>query len=188
MSYNISMIQTKQITVVDDTLNNFLEQCNNRGYKNNNSLESLKFDWCLDVGGAWFATYKHDEIISLSGCHPWVNGWRMLFRGVQTEARPVGLNRHHMQSYCFYEQLPLQLQFAFGDKIDIDNDFAYITTNTDNDASGKMTRINKTFSHLEKSGLVRGLGESEVYGVTQNTWLLNIIDYSNTRVKYDIEN
>lgn len=181
------MIQTKQINVADDTLNHFMLRCDLKGFKNNNTLQNLKFDWCLDVGGAWFATYKDNEIISLSGCHPWANGWRMLFRGAQMEARPIGLNRHHMQSYGFYYELPLQLQFAFGDEIDFDNDFAYVTTNTDNDASGKMTRINKTFSHLEKSGLVKGLGESEVYGVTQNTWLLNINNYNNVRVKYDIK-
>lgn len=180
-------LYTQQLTIADDSLLDFIKRCDELGYNNNNSLEDLKFDWCMDIGGAWFATYKNNEMISLSGLHPWANGWRMLFRGAQTEARPIGLNRHHMQSYGFYYQLPMQLQFAFGDNIDIDNDFAYITTNTDNDASGKMTRINKTFTHLEKSGLVDGLGESEVYGVTQNTWLLNINNYNNIRVNYDIE-
>ena len=47
----------------------------------------MKFDWCLDVGGMWFATYRNNDIISL-GIHPWENGrhfgtsersWRALF-------------------------------------------------------------------------------------------------------------
>lgn len=179
------MIETKQLTVVDDTLYRFLQQCGEHGYKNNDTLESLKFDWCIDIGGAWFATYKDNEIISLSGIHPWANGWRALFRGVQIEARPIGLNRHHMQSYCFYSQLPLQMKFAFGNTIDISNDFVYITTNTETDASGKMTRINKTFYHLERLGLVKNLGEHEIYNVNQNTWILNIDTYNEIRNRYD---
>ena len=180
------MLETKQITVADEDLYDFLQQCSEHGYKNNDTLSNLKFDWCMDIGGAWFATYKDNKIISLSGIHPWANGWRALFRGVQTEARPIGLNRHHMQSYCFYSQLPLQMKFAFGNTVDFSNDFVYITTNTETDASGKMTRINKTFYHLERLGLVKNLGEHEIYNVNQNTWILNVDTYNKIRNRYDI--
>ena len=178
----------EQLYQVDDRLLKFLDECERKGYYNNNTLESLKFDWCLDIGGAWFATVKNNKIISLSGIHPWANGWRALFRGVQLEARPIGLNRHHMQSYPFYSHLPQQIKFAFNNNIDIHNDFVYITTNTETDSSGKMTRINKTFYHLEKLGLVKNLGEHDVYNVKQNTWILNIENYNNIRGSYDIKN
>ena len=63
--------------------------------------------------------------------------------------------------------------------------FIYITTNTENDASGKMNRIDKTFFHLEKLELVKNLGTSEVFGVNQNTWILNINKYNEIRRQYN---
>ena len=62
---------TKELTSVDENLKKFLQKCDDKKFSNNNTLDSMKFDWCLDVGGMWFATYRNNDIISLSGIHPW---------------------------------------------------------------------------------------------------------------------
>ncbi len=164
-------------------LEQFCKDCSVQGYHNNSSTQAMKFDWCADTG-AWFATRKNNKIISISGIHPWLNGWRALFRGVQTEARP-GLSRHHMSSYCFHSQLPLQIEWAKQQEKYPENLSIYITTNTETDASGKMLRINKTFTHLERAGLVQNLGRAEAFSVLQNVWLLNIDKYTEIRESYD---
>ena len=57
----------------------------------------------------------------------------------------------------------------------------YITTNTENDASGKMIRIDKTFHHLAKSKIVSHVATEEVYYTLQNVWLLNKENYNAIR-------
>ena len=187
-------IETRELVVADKSLADFLAKCDKRNLQNNNTLDHMKFQWCIDNGGTWFATYIDDNIISLSGIHPWDYGrhygtkdksWRTLFRGVQLETRKIGINRHHMQSYCFYSQLPLQIEWAMKRSLNPDNEYFYITTNTENDASGKMTRINKTFHHLEKTGLVKCLGISEVYDTDQTVWELNQEKYKQIRERYE---
>ena len=181
-------IETKELVVADKSLDNFLRKCEQKNFKNNSSLDIMKFQWCLDTGGTWFATYVDGEIISFSGIHPWDHsrrhGCRILFRGVQLEPRKIGLNRHHMQSYGFYYHVPLQIEWAKKRSINPDNEYFYITTNTDYDMSGKMTRINKTFHHLEKTGIVKCLGVSEVFNVDQTTWELDQTKYNDIRARY----
>ena len=179
------MIITEELKVITPELKDFLKVCDEKDFMNNNTLENMKFEWCLERGGMWYATYDNGRMVSVSGIHPWANGWRALLRGVQTESKKIGLNRHHMQSYCFHSQLPYQIEYASSKETDLDNMFIYITTNTENDASGKMNRIDKTFFHLEKLELVKNLGTSEVFGVNQNTWILNINKYNEIRRQYN---
>ena len=179
----LSKIETKQLTSVTPELTQFTKDCEALGYNNNSNIKLMKWAWCMDIGGAWFATYDENKIISISGIHPWLNGWRALFRGVQTQARP-GLSRHHMSSYCFHSQLPLQIEWAKQNE-KYRNPSIYITTNTETDQSGKMLRINKTFTHLERAGLVQNLGRAEVFETIQNVWLLDIDRYTEIRESYD---
>lgn len=166
---------TNIITYDTPELHAFIEKCNTLNYKNNNSLKSMKFQWCLDNGGAWYTTVDNDgNIISLSGIHPFRDGYRSLFRGVQLYPRDVGLNKYHMQSHCFYYQLPYQIEFANGSPV-------YITTNVTNDASGKMTRIDKTFHHLQRVGLVDYIVQEEIFNTLQNVWELNVEKYNAVR-------
>jgi hypothetical protein len=175
------MIYTTKLTSPTPQLMNFLTQCDSLGYKNNNSLKAMKFEWCLEEGGMWFATHdSEDEIISLSGIHPFKDGWRVLFRGAQLESRPCGLNRYHMQSYCFHSQLPYQIEWAKGHSKS-ENPFLYITTNTDTDQSGRMQKVNKTFLTLERYDIVCCLGKEEIFNVNQNVWLLDIKNYEGVR-------
>lgn len=168
------MIYTRQIS--DDDIHDvitFMSECYRRGYMNNKSLIAMKWEWCLE-NGAWFATYKDDSIISVSGIHSFKDGYRALFRGAQLESRPAGLNKYHMTSYCFAEQLPLQINFASRAPI-------YITTNIENDASGKMNKIDKLFHILEKQNIVGHESTEDVFYTKQNVWRLNVEKYNSIR-------
>lgn len=167
-------METLELTSVTPALQKFIKQCDARGYKNNNSLTAMKFEWCLHTGGMWHATYKDNDIISLSGVHPFEDGYRALFRGAQLESRPAGLNKHHMSSWCFYAQLPHQIEWANGKPL-------YVTTNVNNDASGKMNKINKLFGLLEKQNIVEHTGQDEVFFTLQNIWRINVDEYLRVR-------
>lgn len=170
-------MRTEQLSETNIALMTFIDKCDQRGYKNNNSLKAMKWDWCLE-NGAWFATYNElDEIISISGIHHWKDGYRALFRGAQLYPRQIGINKYHMQSYCFHSQLPHQIAYA-------DSKPIYITTNFENDASGKMIRIDRTFRLLEKTGLVEYISTEEVFYVQQNIWRLNVECYNTIRKNY----
>jgi hypothetical protein len=170
-------MKTLPLSDVTPQLLKFIDICQSVNYNNNNSLKSMKFHWCLENGGAWYATYNdNDDIISLSGIHPFKDGYRALFRGVQLYPRNIGINKYHMQSHCFYYQLPYQIEFS-GDKP------LYITTNVINDASGKMTRIDKTFCLLERTQLVSNISQEVIFNTLQNVWVLNKEAYFKIRNK-----
>jgi hypothetical protein len=137
----------------------------------------MKWEWCLE-NGAWFATYKDNNIISITGVHKFKDGYRALFRGAQLETRPVaGLNRYQMQSYGMCDHLPLQIEFANGLPV-------YITTNITNDESGRMNRIHKSFSVMAKSGMLTHVGDEEVFYVQQSIWQVNVDRYFEIRSRY----
>jgi hypothetical protein len=168
---------TQQLHSVDSRLENFIKTCNDLGYTNNGDLKSLKFEWCLDNGGAWWGTYDKDNTqISMSGIHPFKDGYRALFRGVQLYSRNIGLSRYHMQSHCFYYELPEQIKFAKDKPI-------YITTSFSSDASGRMNKVDKIFYHLESAGIVTYYGSELVYNTLQNVWVLDTERYFEVRNK-----
>lgn len=169
------MNNTKQITNPTE-LTEFIELCRHMGFSNNESLSKLKWQWILENKGSWWATVlkdkTHSNIVALSGIHPFKNGYRALFRGVQTFQRNAGLNKYHMSSYPFAEHLPKQMEWAQSKSNDKDVPI-YITTNVDNDASGKMLRINKLFHLLEKAGIVNYVNEEIVFNTKQTIWEVN---------------
>jgi len=181
----LSKIETKQLTGVTPELEQFCKDCSALGYHNNSSIKAMKFDWCIQEGGAWWATRNNNnKIIAVTGIHPWLNGWRALFRGAQISSR-AGLSKHHMTSWGFHSHLPLQIEYARQNEKYPENLSIYITTNTETDNSGKMLRINKTFNLLQRQGLVDNLGRAEAYGVVQNVWLLDVKRYTEIRQTYD---
>ena len=62
------MINTTLLDQVTPELEEFIAECDKLGYKNNNSLKSLKFDWCLE-NGMWHGTFKDGKLIAISGIH-----------------------------------------------------------------------------------------------------------------------
>lgn len=164
---------TKELTHASEELLQFISQCESLNYKNNDSLVSMKFYWCLAEGGMWHATTDDTgKIFSVSGIHPFKDGYRALFRGAQLEPRPVkGLNRNMMQSWGMYDQMPLQISYANGKPI-------YITTNVNHDASGRMNRIHNSCKTMAKSGMLDYIGDEELFNTQQSIWQVNVDTYS----------
>ena len=160
------MIETKQLYEVTSELTTFIDECDKLGFKNNNSLKEMKWQRTLDEGGCWFATFVDDQIVGLSGIHPFKDGWRALFRGAQLYSIPGGLSKNHMNCWMFYYHLPLVIDL-------VKNDPVYITTNTENDASGYMTKVDKLYKILCKKRIVDHVSFEFLNGVDQNIWKLN---------------
>jgi hypothetical protein len=105
-------------------------------------------------------------MVGISGLHKFRDGWRALYRGCQLYSIPGGLSKNHMNCWMFKYHLPIVIDLVQDDPI-------YITTNTDNDASGYMLRLNKLYIYLEKKGIVKHICQEMVRGVDQNIWELN---------------
>lgn len=170
------MTYTIELTEVTDDLLTFIQCCNDLGYKNNNTLTAMKFYHCLDEGGTWYVTYHENKIVGVSGVHPFLDGVRALFRGAQLYSIPGGLTKTHMNCWMFKYHLPLVIKRHLNTPI-------FITTNTNNDASGKMLRLNKLYHILEKKNIVKCEGEYLINGVYQNLWELNKEVYFKVRGK-----
>ena len=167
------MTETKILYQVTPELVTFIKECDKLGFKNNNSLDTMKFDWCLDMHGAWFATFDNNKIVGISGAHPFRDGYRALFRGAQLYSRPGGLSKNHMNCWMFYYHLPMVIDACINP--------IYVTTNIDNDASGKMLKLNKLYYILSKKGFFDLISTEEIYGVQQNIWKLNKEYYMDVR-------
>jgi hypothetical protein len=171
------MLDTIRLTEFTPQLETFCEACASMNYTNNASRKAIKFDWCLEEGGSWWATVKDNKIISLSGIHPFLDGYRALFRGVQIETRPYkGLNRYQKQNYAFYDHMVKQIEWSKSNNI-------YITTSpvSVDDRSGKMSRIHNSAKVLEKQGVFEYIKDDEVFYVQQSIWKLNIGRYYEIR-------
>lgn len=167
-------IKTESIIHATDELTAFVDKCNMLGYKNNNSLKAMKFDWCLEQGGAWYGSYHNGRLVGISGVHPFHDGYRVLFRGAQLYSIPGGLSKLHMNCWMWRDHLPMAIK-QFDESL-------YITTNTENDASGKMLKLNRLYcNHLAPEGLVEHCGEREIFYTMQNVWKLNKDVFLETR-------
>ena len=165
------MKATIRLTKPDAALIRFLNRCDEKGFLNNNTFKHMRFGWCMDQGGAWWATQISNEIVAVSGVHPFDDGYRVLFRGAQTSLRPFsGLNKLQKQNYCFVDHLPLQIEFANGLPV-------YVTTNSKNDNSGKMGRMNRAAQILADLGVLEYCYEADIYNVRQSVWRVNVDNY-----------
>jgi hypothetical protein len=167
---------TEKITQRNDQLDIFLDICGQMGYTNNNSLEAMKFNWCIEQGGTWWVTKNNmGKILAISGIHPFMDGYRALFRGAQIESRQhKTLNKYKLQDYTFSDHLYEQIQWANSNKI-------YVTTNVTNDNSGKMNRVHRSAKVLEKQGVFKYMYDKEIFYVNQSIWKVNIDRYKEIR-------
>ena len=152
----------------------FVEECRKLGFKNNESLEAMNFFETIRQGGFWMVTYDKEKIVGISGLHRFKDGYRALYRGCQLYSIPGGLTRNHMNCWMFKYHLPLAIDMSLDSPI-------YITTNTLNDASGKMLRLNKLYHILAKNGIVDHVSKEIVFSVEQNIWKLNKEKYMEVR-------
>lgn len=159
------MIETKPIFEVTPKLETFIEECDKLGYKNNNSLNALRFNWVLEEG-LWLETSVDGKMVGISGVHEFKDGVRALYRGAQLYSIPGGLTKNHMNCWMFYYHLPIVIKM-YGDRP------IYVTTNIDNDASGKMLKLNRLYDILAKKGFYDLVSTEEIFGVQQRVWKLN---------------
>lgn len=155
----------------------FCETCKTKGFKNNESLKAMKFDFA-EFWGAWC----NNKLVAVAGAHalPEVhsNAVRVLFRGCQIKETYKGLGKHHMNSIGFRDILPVQMD-AYKDK-DL-----YITTNVYNDASGRMNRTHRAMKLLDKEGILEYNYDMELYFTKQSIWKINKERYNEIRYRLE---
>jgi hypothetical protein len=169
--------KTEQIFSVTPQLKEFMLECKKLGYTNNESAKAMKFDWCRANDGSWWATFKNEKMVSVSGVHCFLDGYRALFRGAQIESRPFNaLNKYQLQNYAFVYHLDKQIEWA-------NNRPVYITTSEKNelDRSGKMSRVHRSAILLAKQGVFEFVKTETIYNVEQIIWKLNVKKYYEIR-------
>lgn len=167
----------------------FCEECGRVGYKNNDSIKSMRLDWCLGLGGQFFLTYYNDKLISLSGCHPLPQAgqgvYRILFRGATLpdyQNLSSALSKTHMNSIPFYFHAPRQINWA---KVVGYTDYAVTTNHSNKDGIASMSKSHRVFKLLERQGIVSCLHENlRLFNNDQSVWSLNVDNYSAARAKF----
>ena len=135
----------------------FCLKCKKLNYVNNDSLKSMKW-----TEADWFAHFKNDKIVSLSGVHEFLDGFRVMFRGATLPGTTNKLLNKE-QAYA---------QMAFINNIHHKPIF-YFTLNISSNHGAKSNRLRKWV----QSG--RGWPQSEylktdiIYGVEQEIWKIN---------------
>lgn len=169
---------------------NFCAKCNDLGYKNNESLEAMRLEWCLGQGGQFFLTYYDDALISVSGCHPIPQvdntAYRLLFRGVELPEYQNFFNvvsKTHMSALPFFYHVPLQIAWAKKQEF---SKFV-ITTNWDNpDGIKSMNKSHRVFKLLARQGLVDcEIEKIHLWHTDQSVWKLNINSYEILRSEFE---
>lgn len=163
----------------------FCDRCNEAGYRNNGSLESMKWDSCYDLPQrpVFWALIKDQQIISVSGCHRWDNldsnhdQLRCLFRSAtlpEFQNIVQGLSKNHMNSVPFSMLLPHQVLWGLENG---HRNFIITTSHAQHDASGKMSRTHRALTLLAKTGIVDREGEEVIFYTPQTKWKLNLSRY-----------
>jgi hypothetical protein len=171
----------------------FCKECQAAGYKNNESLEAMKLEWCLSRGGQFFLTYINDRIISLSGCHPLPeagdSAYRVLFRGAtlpEYQNLHGTLSKTHMNSIPFYYHIPRQINWA---KTAGYTTYAVTTNHNNKDGIQSMDKSHRVFKLLEKQNIVGCLHEQmTLFNTEQSVWNLNVDNYFSFRSKFKERN
>ena len=153
------------------------------GYTNNASLEEVRYDWCKE-NGEYFCAIQDDRIIAVAGCHtlPEVgdNAWRILFRGCELPGTSPykGLNKGDWNSITQRDFIPKFIDYIPSEEL-------YISTNTDNDHSGKALRNHRLMNILakQKDAYIDNMGDMVLNQTHQTIWKLNIDQYLNRRSK-----
>lgn len=186
------MESTQRLTTLEFTadqitaLEEFCYASKLAGYKNNDSIKSIRLDWCLGLGGQFFLTYFNDKIISISGCHPLPEAgekvYRIMFRGATL---PHYQNLHeivsktHMNSIPFYHHVPAQVEWA---KLAGYTEFVVTTNHNNKDGIQSMNKSHKIFKLLEKQNLVKCLHENlMLFNTEQSVWSLQLDNYFTCR-------
>lgn len=158
----------------------FCKECEQLGYENNSSLQTMKFE-----KATFFGAFDGEKLFSLAGVEhfPIINehAYRCLFRGAQLPKYTPKWSMNIFESGIHFSQF-LYMQIKFIQQIDINSEF-YITTNINNLKAGKSNRLHKTMMpRLSKKGYVDLINPNIIiYNTEQSLWKVNIINYMKAR-------
>ncbi len=167
----------------NDLLTEFCSAAEMAGYSNNKDLVALKLidEHDLPTDPQYWGLVVDGRLASISGCHAYDNGGRILRCLFRSATLPQygniipGMSKTHMNSAPFSLLLPYQIEWG------IENGYQefYITTSHgSHDASGKMNRTHRALELLAKQGIVNYVGEEEYYWTPQTIWALNLNRYN----------
>lgn len=157
----------------------FLNICDELGYKNNKSFESIKLDKMTMPHGQFFIGLDEDKIFTFAGVHIMEpHTYRCLFRGAGLPYYSTGLTGLKA-SYQFIYLLNMQIDFIL--EHDTLAEF-YLTTNHSQD-KGKSSRMNDVWCpRAEKQGILTLVDENFMYNNTlQRLWKINVATYKQWR-------
>jgi len=159
-------------------LDEFMSKCKKLGFKNNSSLKEMRWDWVYENMGSFWAFVKDDNIISISGCHP--------FPGMEDDPYRIGYRSAVIPgedpfkgiSKYGYNAIPnrvlFQYQIRFCQNIGVNN--FILTTNCDKDGYLDMSHVME--QKINKyTNLSEYLGDRIIFGTKQSLWKYNVEEY-----------
>lgn len=180
MQYSVSRLNEKNIPQIEE----FCYKASVVGYKNNSSLEKMKFGNKYDLISVpvYHGLFKDNNLICVSGLHPLPddlvlkNSVRCLFRSAILPGYNVipGLSKNWMNNVAFSIILPYQIRYS---KLHGFENIIATTPADNHDASGKMKRAHAAGHILEKNGIVEFCKNEEYYGSLQSFWKIKLDMY-----------
>lgn len=177
------MIEIKKLTNKHlSSIKSFCNDANLAGFKNNSSIESMKFGGKFDLGNipTFWGLFLENKLISVSGCHYWKGDeapvMRCLFRSAALPDYKIihSLSKNHMNSIPFSLLLPYQIKHGIKNNTKL---FFITTSNSDHDASGKMKRTHRAMELLSKNNIVSFESNEIIYSTLQTKWKINLDNY-----------
>lgn len=168
---------TKVFEITDpDILDTWFVECTERGFENNLNVEAMKFYWVLEQGGKWWGSMEQGRVVGVSGAHPhFLDGWRVTFRGAQLEARKgVEWNPFFTHIHHWYDHSSYQLEYAqsvAGKNVSV---YGSTVALEDRAHSPQSYRHHKNLFLAAEVGLMKHMGNKEVFGELQAVWKYNI--------------
>lgn len=168
----------KKINKDDILLNDFILECQKRGYYNNSSIEKIKFDYF--EYSSFFGGVHEGKLKVFSGVHNFdfdnKRYWRVLFRGVtlyDDAFKPVTSRNLRLASINFGICTTLQMKWIernFSDPI-------FVMTSNDKENSIDTAGRSHAVDRLARAGLITGckplFKNIEYLYTVQNVWEFN---------------
>tara|TARA_B000000460_G_C21407806_1_gene345266 strand:- start:337 stop:816 length:480 start_codon:yes stop_codon:yes gene_type:complete len=151
-------MKTRFLSISDTNIvESFCEECKKLGYSNNSSLQNMKWYW-KDV--KWVGTFKYQNIISLSGIHPFLemgeNAFRIMFRGASLPG--------YSSTFLNFKQVPLKIQYAL---LISENPTFYVTFNISKNVGAKSYRMSKAIGRRNDFTFVKKMN---YFNTMQEIW------------------
>lgn len=174
-----------------DNLVSFCYRCKELGYKNNESLSALKYDFVKEKRGNFIVAIddRTNEIFSISGYHYFddyqPNAWRVFFRSAQLPNYNIGKGMGYFNNSLHLSHM-LYLQIARILEAD-PNAILVGCSNVGKDSSTNMKtdKMNRAIS--KRLATLAGLKNKDsnvmLYNTLQNVWVVDVNQYLANRDK-----